>query len=156
MINFQSNLSLDNSHNLKNQSEVLHDNVAKLYDEILLSEEEANLSMDHIGQITFELNEEIGAEVDHAILEAEDIFKQIQSHNFTGNEIDATKQLRKVNELLKNVTDFKLPSDGLLTDVDQIKHQLQNFKDKLDDLYNNTQYSFNKANEAEKILEKTG
>ncbi|CAH0547112.1 unnamed protein product [Brassicogethes aeneus] len=155
-LNRKSNYSLENSETLNKHSEQLHDQISELYDDILQAEEDANIAVDEIAQITFQLNDDFGTEIENAIQEGQNTFNQIKLYNLTSNEVDATKQLRKVNELLKNIINFKLPSDGMLGDVEFIKEDLNKFKAKLDDIYNNTQYSINNAMEAERVIRKTG
>ncbi|KAK9871506.1 hypothetical protein WA026_012877 [Henosepilachna vigintioctopunctata] len=76
--------------------------------------------------------------------------------DLTAKEENANKQLEKATELLHNISSFKLPGDNLKDRSATVQESLKNFTKKLDDLYNNTQYSLNKANEAEQLLKKTG
>lgn len=98
----------------------------------------------------------VGNEVEKALREAEDLLETIKIYNLTGREKDAEKQLKKVNELLKNVTEYKQPVDKLEKEIEEIKAGVKEFNDKLDDLYNHTQYSLNTANDAKKLINKSG
>lgn len=91
-----------------------------------------------------------------ALQEGQALLDAIKAHNLTGREDKANKQLEKVEELLKNVTDYKLPVQNLQKEVDNLKNNLKDFNSKLDDLFNHTQYSLNTAKEAENIIAKSG
>lgn len=95
-------------------------------------------------------------EVENALKEGQALLDAIKSHDLTGREEKANKQLVKVEELLKNVTNYKMPVQNLQKEVDGLKKNLKDFNDKLDDLYNHTQYSLNTAKEAENIIAKSG
>lgn len=95
-------------------------------------------------------------EVENALKEGQALLDAIKSHDLSGREEKANKQLEKVEELLKNVTNYKMPVQNLQKEVDGLKKNLKNFNDKLDDLYNHTQYSLNTAKEAENIIAKSG
>lgn len=95
-------------------------------------------------------------EVTKALEEGQGLLDAMKIYNLTGRENDAKKQLNRVEEVLKNVTDYKLPVQNLQKQVDKIKEDLKMFNDKLNDLDNHTQYSLNMANEAENIIAKSG
>lgn len=54
--------------------------------------------------------------------------------------------------MLENVTDFRLPLADVDADLKSLDEKLGNFQIRLDDLYNNTQYSLDKTIEAEKLI----
>lgn len=94
--------------------------------------------------------------MEKALREGEQLLEAIKMYNLTEREQVAEQQLKKVNELLKNVTEYKQPVDRLEKEIDEIKGGVKEFNDKLDDLYNHTQYSLNTANDAKKLINKSG
>lgn len=88
--------------------------------------------------------------------QGENILKSLKEYNITPREENAANQLEKANKLFQNVSEFQLPGDNLTSRVDTVEQGLKNLTAKIDDLYNNTQYSLNKATEAENLLRKTG
>lgn len=88
--------------------------------------------------------------------DGQELLNSMKTYNLTGREKDTNKTLMKVEDILKNVTTYKLPVDDLQHQVDGIKDDLKKFNDKLEDLYNHTQYALNTANEAENIIDKSG
>lgn len=97
-----------------------------------------------------------GRNIDAAVGQGEELLKSIKEYDITQREVNAEDQLEKATKLFQNVSDFKLPGDDLTRKTDLVEESLKNFTAKLDDLYNNTQYSLNKATEAEGLLRKTG
>lgn len=120
------------------------------------AEDESLRVIDEIDKITFQLNKDENPEIDSALEEGQQLLEAIKRYNLTGREEIAENELDKVSMLLTNVTNFKIPVDYLEEKTDKVKENLRNFNDKLDDLYNQTQYSLNKANEAQRIIEKSG
>lgn len=98
----------------------------------------------------------LGSEIDKAVQAGETLLNSIKNYNLTGREEEANKELNKINEILKNVVDYKYPVDNLQGQVDVIKEALKDFNEKLDDLYNHTQFSLNMAKEAENIVARIG
>lgn len=97
-----------------------------------------------------------GPEVDSALQEGQQIIDEMKKLNFTDREIAIDKESNKTEQLLKNVTEFTYPVENLDKQVDGIKLDFKDFNDKLDDLYEQTQSSFNNALEAEKIIDRSG
>ncbi|CAH1963970.1 unnamed protein product [Acanthoscelides obtectus] len=97
-----------------------------------------------------------GQEIDNALQEAQAYLKQMKGYNLTGRQIDADKTLEKVEEVLRNVTEYKLPVEELQEKVDEIKGNLKDIDGRLDDLFNHSLYSLNMAKEAESIIAKSG
>lgn len=58
----------------------------------------------------------------------------------------------KVQELLDNVTEFRVPVEDVDGELKDLNEKLTNFQIRLDDLYNNTQYSLQKTIEAEDLI----
>lgn len=98
----------------------------------------------------------LGSEIEKAVQSGEALLNSIKSYNLTDREGEADKELNKINEILKNVVDYKYPVDNLQGQVDVIKEALKDFNEKLDDLYNHTQFSLNMAKEAETIVARIG
>lgn len=95
-------------------------------------------------------------EVEEALQKGSELLSAIKIYNLTEREREAGKQLAKVNELLKNVTDYKVPVNNLEMEIEEITSGIKEFNDKLVDLYNHTQYSLNTANDAKKIISRSG
>lgn len=134
---------------LKNRAEELLDSLTK-------AEEDCIRAIEDIDRITGQLNEEAGNEVDKALQEGEELLEAMKIYNLTERDQDADKQLDTVNELLQSVKEYKVPVDDLEAEVKGIKDGIKEFNDKLDDLYNHTQYSLNTANDASKIINRSG
>lgn len=98
----------------------------------------------------------VGSEIEKAVQTGEALLDSIKSYNLTGREEEADKELNKINEILKNVVNYKYPVENLQGQVDVIKEALKDFNEKLDDLFNHTQYSLNMAKEAENIVARIG
>ncbi|XP_050301015.1 laminin subunit alpha [Anthonomus grandis grandis] len=155
-LNRKSNYSLQNSEEMKNDSIDLKNKAEELLDNLSQAEKECIKAIEDLDKITGQLHEEAGNEVEKVLEEAESLLEAIKVYNLTEREKEADDQLKKVDEMMKNVTEYKLPVDELETDVEQIKDKIKEFNDRLDDLYNHTQYSLTTANEAEKIINKSG
>ncbi|XP_074042767.1 laminin subunit alpha [Leptinotarsa decemlineata] len=155
-LNRKSNYSLENSESLKNQSERLKDKIEILLDEISQVEEDAIRTAENIEKIFTDLHHEAGKEVDKALKEGQAIFDIMNEYDLTPREIIADKTMISVNEIWKNVTEYKRPVENLQNESQKIEKDLNFFYKKLDDLYNHTQYSLNMATEAENILSKSG
>lgn len=153
---FQANYSLENSNTLTNNTDQLKEKAEELLDDLSNAEEDSLRVIDGIFSITLQLNKEGGPEIDSAVEEGQQILDGIKKYNLTGRAVSAEKENEKVDQLLQNVTDFKIPVDDLTSEVDGLKDDLKGFNDKLDDLYNQTQYSLNKAQEAQRIIDKSG
>ncbi|XP_057663543.1 laminin subunit alpha [Diorhabda carinulata] len=155
-LNRKSNYSLENSEEYKNKSETIKNKIEELLDEISLVEEEAIKTAEDIDKIFTELHEQAGNEVDKALKEGEAILDIMKTYNLTQPNAIANNSLKKVVDLLKNVTEFKIPVENLKEQVDEVEDNLKNFNKKLDNLYNHTQFSLNMAKEAEDIIGKIG
>ncbi|VEN47917.1 unnamed protein product [Callosobruchus maculatus] len=155
-LNRKSNYSLENSEQLKNKSEQLKDTLEILLDDINTVEDIATMTIDDINVITMQLTKETGKEIDNALQEGQEYLNQIKGFDLSGREADADKTLEKVEDVLRNVTEYKLPVEELQEKVDEIKGNLLDIDDKLDDLFNHSQYSLNMAREAENIIAKSG
>lgn len=97
-----------------------------------------------------------GPKIDAALQQAQAILDQIKVYNLTGRELDASKQLSKAIDLLRSLHDFKKPVDGVDNEFNDLKKRLKQFNDNIDDLYNHTQYSSNKAAEANNFITRNG
>ncbi|CAG9836790.1 unnamed protein product [Diabrotica balteata] len=155
-LNRKSNYSLENSEKFKNQSEKLKDTLEELVDEISQVEEDAIRTAEGIDKIFTELHEQAGNEVEKALNEGQAIFDVMKEYNLTQKDANANASLKKVEDILKNVTDFKLPVENLKKEVKEVEDNLKKFYKKLDSLYNHTQFSLNMAKEAEDIMGKIG
>lgn len=94
----------------------------------------------------------LGPRIESALQEAKEIYETIKIYNLTERNEAANQELGKVQELLDNVTDFRVPLDGVDLDLKDLNERLGNFQIRLDDLYNNTQYSLGKTIEAEDLI----
>ncbi|KAJ8973563.1 hypothetical protein NQ317_009587 [Molorchus minor] len=155
-LNRKSNYSLENSDALRNQSTKLKDKLEVLLDEIYQADDEAERIFEEIEKIPEEINEETGSEIEYALQEGQKLLDEMKVYNLTKPEISANKQLDKVSEVLKNVNNYKLPVEDLQQHVEVIQGALNDFNGRLDDLYNQTQYSLNRAKEAENIIARSG
>ncbi|XP_066250557.1 laminin subunit alpha isoform X1 [Euwallacea similis] len=155
-LNRKSNYSLQNSDERRVEAMDLKNRAEELFDNLSKAEEECMRVIEDIGRITGQLKEEAGNEVDKALQEGQELVKVIKDYNLTEHEKLAEQQLKKVEELQKNVTEYKLPVDRLGEDIEDIKGGIKQFNDKLDDLYNHTQYSLSTANDAMKIISRSG
>lgn len=140
---------------MKNKSIAILEKVDELVNDLYSARDGIDTALEAIDNISFELNED-APEVETALELAKEYLNDIKRYNFTEREIEATRELRKVNELLKNVTDIKQPVDRQQQEVEYVKNNLTEFNDRLDDLFNHTQYSLNVAHEAQNIMEKSG
>nr|CAI5850401.1 unnamed protein product [Callosobruchus analis] len=155
-LNRKSNYSLENSEQLKNKSEGLKDTLEILLDDINTVEDIATMTIDDINTITMQLTKETGKEIDNALQEGQEYLNQIKGYDLTGRQTDADRILERVEDVLRNVTEYKLPVEELQEKVDEIKGNLLDIDEKLDDLFNHSQYSLNMAREAENIIAKSG
>ncbi|CAG9860176.1 unnamed protein product [Phyllotreta striolata] len=155
-LNRKSNFSLVNSETTKNTSEKLKDKIELMLDELSQVEEDAIRTAENIDKIFTEMHQQADDEVDKALQEGQAMLDEMKSHNLTKSETNAVNSFNKVEELLKNVTQFKAPVDELKNRVQTIEGDLKRFNDKLDGLYNHTQFSLNMAKEAEDIIAKIG
>ncbi|XP_060535680.1 laminin subunit alpha [Cylas formicarius] len=155
-LNRRSNYSLENSEDLRNESMRLKDLAEVLLDELIDAEDYSIRALQHIENITSELNDKGGNEIDKALQEGQADLDAIKQYNLTEQETNTNKQLGKVKELLKNVTEYQIPVDDLQKQVEEIKGDIKEFNEKLDDLYNHTQYSLNMAGEAQNIFSRNG
>lgn len=57
-----------------------------------------------------------------------------------------------MQELLDNVTDFRVPVEDIDVELKDLNQKLKNFQIRLDDLSNNTQYSLDKTIETENLI----
>lgn len=80
--------------------------------------------------------------------------KQIKIYNLTGRDVEAGSQLVKAKDLFNVVGNFTRPVDTIVDDFAALKKDMKTFNDKMDDLFNHTQYALNKANEAENLYAK--
>lgn len=87
-----------------------------------------------------------------ALQEAEEGLESIKIYNLTERQEAANQELAKVQELLDNVTDFRVPVEDVNVELKDLNQKLENFQIRLDDLYNNTQYSLEKTIEAEDLI----
>ncbi|XP_030765960.1 laminin subunit alpha [Sitophilus oryzae] len=155
-LNRKSNYSLQNSEERRTESTQLKDKAEVLYGNLPNIEREALKAIEDIDKISGQISEEAGSEVEKALQEGQALLEDMKIYNLTGREQEANKQLEKVNELLNNVTQYKIPVENLEKEVEAIKGNIKGFNDKLDDLYNHTQYSLNTAKEAENIIARNG
>ncbi|KAL3275284.1 hypothetical protein HHI36_020052 [Cryptolaemus montrouzieri] len=155
-LNRKANFSLENSDSLKKDADKLKEKSEKLLSDLLETEEASESAIEKINNIIIQLNEGSGPNIEAAVTQGEEILKNMKQYNLTVREENTINQLQKATELLHNITNFKIPGDNLTAKADSIEEGLKNFTAKLDDLYNNTQYSLNKANEAEQLLRKSG
>ncbi|CAG9771124.1 unnamed protein product [Ceutorhynchus assimilis] len=155
-LNRKSNYSLQNSEDRRNESMELKDRAEVLLDSLTKAEEDCIRALEDIDRITGQLNEESGNEVDKVLQEGQELLEAMKIYNLTERQQDAENQLNKVDELMKNVTEYKLPVDNLELEIGEIKSGIKEFNDKLDDLYNHTRHSLTSAEEAEKITNRMG
>ncbi|CAG9821860.1 unnamed protein product [Phaedon cochleariae] len=155
-LNRKSNYSLENSESLKNQSNGLKDKIEILLDEISDVEEDSIRTAENIEKIFTELHQAAGAEVDKALKEGQAIYDIMKSYDLTQREAKANNATSRVEEILRNVTEYKVPVENLQSEVEKVENDLKDFNKKLDDLYNHTQFSLNMAKEAENIISKSG
>lgn len=137
-----------NAVDLKEKAEVLLNDVED-------AEDASFRVIEGIKRIISQLKD-ITPEVKLAEKDGQEILDAIKQYNLTGRENAANSEMEKVTLLLTNVTNFKIPVDYLEERTETLKNNVKNFNDKLDDLYNQTQYSLNKANEAQRIIDKSG
>jgi uncharacterized coiled-coil DUF342 family protein len=137
-----------NAVDLKEKAEVLLNDVED-------AEDASFRVIEGIKRIISQLKD-ITPEVKLAEKDGQEILNAIKQYNLTGRENAANSEMEKVTLLLTNVTNFKIPVDYLEERTETLKNNVKNFNDKLDDLYNQTQYSLNKANEAQRIIDKSG
>lgn len=137
-----NNKSIDLDHKAQELQDIMDDAIDK-YDQVVHD----------IGSLQFTDNTH---GIDESLELSQKYLNEIKDYNFTDKEVDGTKQLNKVNELLNNLTRIKEPVDSQVTRVENLKNDLKNFTDKLDDLFNQTQYSRNVAHEAKNTMEKSG
>ncbi|ERL89440.1 hypothetical protein D910_06807 [Dendroctonus ponderosae] len=155
-LNRKSNFSLQNSEERRVESLALKDRAEEVLDSASKAEEECSRVVEDIDRIAGQLNKEAANEVEEALQKGTELLNAIKIYNLTEREREAGRQLAKVNELLKNVTDYKVPVNNLETEIEEINGGIKDFNDKLVDLYNHTQYSLNTANDAKKIISRSG
>ncbi|KAF7271317.1 hypothetical protein GWI33_015789 [Rhynchophorus ferrugineus] len=155
-LNRKSNYSLQNSEERRVESTQLKNRAELLLDQLPKIEEQAMRAIEEIDKISGQLTEEAGTEVEKALQTGQDLLNKIKEYNITDREQEAAKQLKIVDELLNNVTEYKVPVEKLEQEIVAIKGSIKEFNDKLDDLYNHTQYSLSTAKEAEHIISKNG
>lgn len=93
-----------------------------------------------------------GPKIEAALQEAEEVYEAIKIYNLTERQEAANQELAKVQELLDNVTEFRAPVEDVDVELKDLNQKLENFQIRLDDLYNNTQYSLEKTIEAEDLI----
>ncbi|KAL1517260.1 hypothetical protein ABEB36_001047 [Hypothenemus hampei] len=155
-LNRKSNYSLQNADERRTESMNLKNKAEELLDTLAKAEEDCFKVVEDIDRITGQLNKEAGQEVASALKEGRELLDAIKIYNLTQREQDAIKQLEKVEQLLDNVKEYKIPVENLETEVSAIKDGIKEFNEKLDDLYNHTQYSLSTAEDAKKILNGEG
>jgi laminin alpha 3/5 len=154
-LNRKANYSLENSDSLKTNAVDLKEKAEVLLNDVEDAEDASFRVIEGIKRIISQLKD-ITPEVKLAEKDGQEILDAIKQYNLTGRENAANSEMEKVTLLLTNVTNFKIPVDYLEERTETLKNNVKNFNDKLDDLYNQTQYSLNKANEAQRIIDKSG
>lgn len=91
-----------------------------------------------------------------ALQEAQRSLDEIKIFNLNSREDAAKSELDKVNQLFDDIEEMKLPVSDVDGELNNLKNNLTDFQRRIDDLYNHTQYSLNKAIEAEDLLAKNG
>lgn len=94
----------------------------------------------------------IGPRIESALQEAKEVYDAIKIYNLTERQKAAEQELAKAEELLNNVTDFRDPLEGVDLDLRDLDEKQINFQIRLNDLYNNTEYSLGKTIEAEDLI----
>ncbi|KAB0790802.1 hypothetical protein PPYR_15312 [Photinus pyralis] len=113
---------------------------------------QANAAIVNIETLSASLISGEGPKIEAALMEAEEMLEQIKAFDLKEKESGASAVLTKANELISNLREFKKPADKTSQEFNSSKSNLNQFAKNLDDLYNQTQYSLNKAQEAEKWI----
>lgn len=148
---------MDNSKIISTNSDKLREEAIQLLNDISLAEENLEMTIKDIDDLTLNITEgESGTKIDSTVQEALRLLKEIKEQNLTNHEIETDKSLIKTEELLNSVNEYRTPIDDILDEIDSVNDDNQILDEKLDDLLNHTNYSRNKAGEADNLYARNG
>lgn len=98
----------------------------------------------------------VGPRIDAVLKEAERDLEAMKIYNLTNRNEMANKERDKVTKLLNDIRNFSAPVQNVDQELNKLRSNLTDFQNRIDDLFNHTQYSLNKAMEAEKIIQSSG
>lgn len=98
----------------------------------------------------------LGPRIDAVLKEAQRDLEAMKIYNLTNRNDMANKERDKVTKLLNDIRNFTVPVKNVDQQLNKLRSNLTDFQNRIDDLFNHTQYSLNKAMEAEKIIQSSG
>lgn len=102
------------------------------------------------------MNSFLGPRLDAALKEAQRDLEAMKIYNLTNRNDMAHRERDKVTKLLNDIRNFSIPVQNVDQELNKLRSNLTDFQNRIDDLFNHTQYSLNKAIEAEKIVQGSG
>lgn len=141
---------------ISENSDNLREEAVQLLRDIAAAEENVEITIKDIDDLTLNITEGEGTKIDSAVQEALRLLDQIKGQNITNYEIEADKNLIKTEELLNTVHEYKTPIDDILDEIAAVNDDNVILDEKLDDLLNHTNYSRNKAGEADNLYARNG
>ncbi|XP_018320894.1 laminin subunit alpha [Agrilus planipennis] len=137
----------DNAHNISLETD-------KVFDEISDAVVDAKYAVNYIESLSDSLISGEDKKVDAALEEASKLLDEINIFNLSGRANEADKQYLKADNLLEKLRNLKKPVDNIDDKAKMFKTNLTTINNKLDDLANHTQFTFNTVLEVEKLLSK--
>ncbi|XP_046389625.1 laminin subunit alpha [Ischnura elegans] len=92
-----------------------------------------------------------GPKVDYALIDAQNILKEIQEIDFEPYHKKAREELEKSQEVLDSMMDFNVPMFNQSKEFEDLRKKIEEFDAKLDDLRNNSAMAEKKYTEAEAL-----
>lgn len=80
----------------------------------------------------------------------------MKAYDFDDKEMKAGEQFEKATNLTIALKDFQKPVSDIDLELRGVKDDLKIFNKRMDDLFNHTQYSYNKAIEAQNWQNRLG
>lgn len=146
-LNRKTNYSLDNSNDIVKDADVIRKEALDVLEDVTEVSEDALITIKDIAQLSINYEQGEGPKVDSALFQAQDILENIKKNNLTKKDEDANSQLDKVLDLIQSILDYKGPVDDINGDVMKTKDLIVDFNRKLDDIFNQTQYTLIKSQE---------
>lgn len=151
-LNRKSNFSLENSGKIEPDAVKLVGDAIKMLNSIRETALRADDTVHEVIELTFDDSE--GPKIEQAIDEANAIIDEIRHYDFTEREDEATLKLDKAQELLKNMKEFNVPVIDQWDEVEKFNDNLLDINNKINDILNYTQYTFNTVAQAEELNQK--
>lgn len=149
-LNRKSNYSLENSEKIIPETTKLIRDAEEVLDSIQKTVENSNNMVLEVDNLTF-YNERSDSDRQPLEEAREIVNKIIKAYNFDEQEEEAIDQVTKASDLLEEMKEFNLPVIEQQNNLDHIKSLLEEVVNKIDDISNYTQYTFNNIAEAEEL-----